>query len=327
MSKEVYYLDDLVYSSRFSNEEVEFKIIQSQVRMKPQFLYKYATLSENSVDALTHLYIYASHPEQLNDPLDCWKNIIEIDNLNDVKTLWGGNYQKFNNTYKDAKAQIAISNDAFRTLFYRKCGILSLTSEKDNEQMWTLYAQNSGFRLEFDVTCFPFSFKGPFPIYYRSHLPHIKTSECNIATAALVQTNIKHTCWNYENEWRLIVYNSEGFDMKAFGPYSEWVNQPDDHDRKYRYPLRALKSISLGCDFFKDAQLEHRLFVVGDSEMNVVYNAECLQTLVLDFLSEVQTKYPLKVCLVTKAPNGAYEETSVLVIKLSACTYHFVEID
>ena len=192
--------------------------------------------------------------------------------------------------------------------------------------MWSLYAQNTGFRLEFDVRRFPFAYKGPFPINYREKLPILRTSEWGVPAAALVQTNVKYASWSYENEWRLLIYNAEGLDMKAYGPQSELYNLLDDHDRKYRYPLTALKSITLGCDFFRDAQLEYRLFVVGD-EMNVMYPHECLQTQLLDFLVEVQKKYPLKVYLACKTKYGTLEDVPVVVIKLSKRTYHFVETE
>ena len=316
------------YKANLVNGVFDFKVIPLNPISPPKIFYKFYSLSENAVDALTNLYIYASHPFQLNDPFDCSKDIIQINDSKSMQALWGKLYDKFCQDYQSDNAIIEVSNDAFSTIIFRKWGVFCLTPNKDNEIMWSLYAQNTGFRLGFDVSKFLFATKGPFPINYCKTLPHIKTSKYDVHTAALIQTNVKHDSWSYEDEWRLLVLSPDGFDMETFGPLANDINRPDDHDRKYRYPLSALKSITLGCDFFKEAQLEHRLFCVGDSEMDVVYHEECLQTQVLDFLNEVQTKYsPLRVCLASiDKEKNIFEDIPVKIIKLSKYTYHFIEI-
>lgn len=324
-NKNNFILDGWQYNCNFVDSHFEFEVISPTKTDIPKNLYKFYDLSKNSIDALTNLYIYASHPNQFNDRFDCYEKVVEFDNISDVKCLWSNLYDKFCNSYTGEKTQFLESIKAFRTLFYRKCGILCLTPNKDSEQMWALYSKNVGFRLGFNINQFPFHHYGPFPIHYIEQLPKIKTSQCGIHTAALIQTNVKHKSWEYENEWRLLISNPDGFDMKSFGLNADCINRPDDHDRKFHYPLSALADVTLGIDFFTDAQLESRLYA-HNSEMTVIYPKICLQTMLLDFLSEIQKKYFLKVHIILmKEDSYGIEEIPVLVIKLNKYAYHFIE--
>ena len=316
-----------LYETELIGDKMKFSVLDSDGKYQniPKNMYKYYALSNNSVDALTHLYIYATSPYQLNDPLDCNTSLIQIDEENSMKELWQDLYEKVNKQYLDIETRQKVSNQAFSEIIFRKWGVFSMTPNKDSEIMWALYSQNSGFRLEFDISKFPFNYSGPFPIHYCNEMQTITSSKYSVPTMALIQTNIKYDQWSYEDEWRLMIHSPDGFDMQTFGPNAKDFNRPDDHDRKFKYPLSALKSITLGYHFFKDAQEEHRLFVLNGMEMQVIYPKKCLQTDVLDFLNEVQQKYPLKVCLAS-IKNYKLKDISVKVIKLSDYTYQFIEL-
>ena len=79
------------YSYNRDSQEI-FNIVPDPETRKwnprPRTFFKYYGMSKNSVDALTGLYVYASHPNQLNDPLDCDAKIVRIDSREDVDALF-----------------------------------------------------------------------------------------------------------------------------------------------------------------------------------------------------------------------------------------------
>ena len=204
---------------RYSYDDKEGYSISPHFKTeKPTSFFKYYPLTENSVNALTNLYVYASHPKQFNDPFDCNANLIKFDTWEDVRHLWKHLFDSYKEQYPSLDAACEDSNQAYWTLLYKKLGLVSLTSQADNYQMWSLYAQNDGFCVEFDTNRLPFLHYGPFPINYTENIPgpvHIGDVGGNLAM--LIQTNVKNDWWKYENEWRLYIPNPEGLDFKCYG--------------------------------------------------------------------------------------------------------------
>ena len=75
-----------------------------------------------------------------------------------MQRLYCNQYMRTLNSYSVTINKIYSSflQIVFSTLVFRKQGILSLTEKCDNLKMWALYAQNTGFCLEWDVKQFPF---------------------------------------------------------------------------------------------------------------------------------------------------------------------------
>ena len=197
--------------------------------------------------------------------------------------------------------------------------------------MWALYAQNTGFCLEWDVKQFPFVTKGPFPIHYVSaeEIKEVSSKEFDVQTMAIIQTNVKQDCWVDEKEWRLLIQNPIGFDMKTFGKDADKFNQFTDHDRKFKYPFQALKSITLGINFFKE--LYDRQQIVSASpfvEIHVCYQNISNQTKVLDFLATIGKSIfaeSIKVKLMLKT-GLTYSIIPINVIKVNDLTFRIIEI-
>ncbi len=83
--------------------------------------YKYYALNKYSVDSLTHLYIYDTHPCQLNDPLDCAEHLIEFDDNETTRIMLGDMFSEVSNIYQnDEKEYVATDK--------RKNNILSFLS-------------------------------------------------------------------------------------------------------------------------------------------------------------------------------------------------------
>lgn len=58
-------------------------IIPHNERPVPDSLYKFYSLSSYNLDALKKNYLYASHPHEINDKFDCFKNLIDYDSAPD----------------------------------------------------------------------------------------------------------------------------------------------------------------------------------------------------------------------------------------------------
>lgn len=249
--------------------------------------YKYYALNENSVDALTNLYAYATHPCQLNDPLDCADELIDFDDLDCARILSGEMYSDIKASYNKERDILEFEKAAYRTYLYLKMGIFCLTKSWDNISMWSAYTNHTGFCLEFDVFSFPFNCWGPFPINYQRELSSFSLKEATLPIATLVQTNVKLNCWEHEQEWRILIQGPEEFYMEPFGERATLFKNafPDYHNRKFKYPLRSLKSVCLGNNFFNGVHC-----VITDYEFEyVAYNK--LQNKVLSFLA--CTKVPV----------------------------------
>lgn len=266
------------------DDELKHQVICNDKRLMPKSFYKYYALSEYSVDALTNLYIYASHPNQLNDPMDCNNDFLKFDEEKDIKSFVAPFYDEILSRYNGNVAElIEFVKCYWQLLVFKKVGILSLTTSNKNSLMWSLYAKNRGFCIEFDCSKFGFENRGPFPIHYMdemSELPLSKSKNANIA--ALIQTTTKTTPWKYEDEWRLIVYPPKNMDMEHYGMGKDLFNFPGDHNRKFLYSMDAVKSITLGYDFFSTSICIN----ISDREVDVYFNEETdYACKVLNFLS------------------------------------------
>ena len=217
--------------------------------------------------------------------------------------------------------------DAFSEISFRDYGILILTETDKDQALWSYYTENKGFCLEFDVENFPFRAYGPFPINYVEELKQIDTSRSGRHVAALVQTNEKKDCWRHEKEWRMLVCAPEGLEMQTFeenGILSRRYNFKDEHDRKFRYPLSALKSVILGQKFFSDACVR----TVNDYEIAVCFCQRTRAARVIEFLSEVQAKNPAcpAVRYAKHKTGGHLDYLTVSIVKTYEMRYRIVEI-
>ena len=248
--------------------------------------FKYYALSNNSVDALTHLYVYGTHPAQLNDPLDCDEDIIKFDDVECIRIFWDKLYPDICQYYKNKLNEIIkFTQYAYKTWLYRRIGVLSLTDSAENIPMWSSYTEHKGFCVEFDLASFPHKKWGPFPINYQKEIIPICIKDSCVQIATLIQTNVKLESWSYENESRLLLEAPTGWDLKVFGKDADKYNRPDDLDRKFKYPLESIKSVTLGAKFFVGGRTN-----ICTYEMEYVATNE-IQEKLLDFLA--YTKIPV----------------------------------
>lgn len=291
----------------------------------PSSFFKYYSLSETSVDALTNMYLYATHPNLFNDPFDCNEKLVKFNTWDDVNELYSPEFSPdfVREQFSCLEEALNFCQKAYSTILYRKLGLVSLSTRNDKCDMWALYAQNTGFCIELDIDKLPFRHFGPFPMNYSDSFKQIDVGEGK-AIAMLYQTNIKQKCWEHEQEWRLYIPNPIGFDMKSFGENSEHYNSLDDHDRKFKYPLNALKSIILGIKFFQQDSVGISLC----NEYDVMLSEkETLRIKVLDFLAKICSipYLNLYICMVKLADEGKCEFVPIKIFKYGDYKYRIIE--
>ncbi|MDR3704583.1 MAG: DUF2971 domain-containing protein [Paludibacteraceae bacterium] len=157
--------------------------------------------------------------------------------------------------------------EQIKALFFRKIseksGIISLTTNPLNTLMWAHYATEKGFAIELDWPKMKSNLnKGKnnhiqdyvfFPVQYVSDLKPIDSFQKNFNSQDvpfLYSTAVKRKDWEYENEWRLITF-SDGYapnDVRGI----RFSN--NNIERKIHYPLDAIKSITLGKNFFSNVK-------------------------------------------------------------------------
>ncbi len=313
------------YAGQKNGDVMNFDVKPSEDKEIPDSFFKYCSLNEKSVEALTRCYVYASHPNQLNDSVDCNSQILDFQTASqeDLKSFYGAElYPKYLEVYGNEQNLRSNMHEHFKLVSYNHIGIVSLSTRNDSIYFWNSYAQSGqGFCIEWDVRNFPFRYFGPFPVHYVDKITPFKVHS-NIPTALLIQTNVKTKDWESEQEWRLLVSNPMGLDFNSWdddGSYSQQYNFGGEHNRKMKYPIEAIKSVTLGERFFRSPNI--RQYPITNDEREVVFlsKKETLRCRVLDFLSSVYLcAYQIKNEL------GAIHVQPIEVVKIQSRVYRII---
>lgn len=219
-----------------------FKITPKKKRALPETLFKYYPLNKFSVDAFINKYFYASCSLELNDPLDCMSSLISYDEVYEKKKaefLSKGMEMPSLTEFKDKQNQL-----------YGEFGVISLTENQDDLNMWANYASNhEGFAISFNTDYLKQipRLAGPFPINYQKEwYPLVLEEENEAPLGFLYQTNIKSTKWKHENEWRFIKVK-ENMSIPRIRMDAKSIE-----NRKSRYVNDCIKEITIGINFWID---------------------------------------------------------------------------
>ena len=308
-------------------DDGNFYVIPPQKIERPATFCKYYGLKKHNVDALTSCKLYASHPDQLNDLADCNEELLIFDNPQVNRMLFGdiNPYCHYLDDELLSEKCKEYARLAFYNMHFSRWGIVSFSSNPVDWMMWAHYAQKDGFCVEFDVEQFDFAKHGPFPINYQEQLFPIHLADCdtNLGEIALAYTNIKHKRWSYEEEWRLICY-SESRRMDTFDGI-KCTKSGCNTDRKFKYPLNAIKKVVLGPEFFKDAKYTSnkdrctKYVQWGDMAFLSICKKKNLKSSLLDFL--INKGIPIWICrpenmneliikkIIVKGASGRYYVT------------------
>ncbi len=275
-----------IYNWKYSFDRQKFEIIPSKSILKPQFLHKLYGLNQYSLDSLINQYIYATHPSQLNDIFDCNEELLDFDDIEVIKIFLKDSLteSEIDRLQEENPNELKILVQRnFREKMYRKWGVFSMTGNPNNILMWSYYCNHNGFCIEFDISKFPFRYFGPFPINYQPKLETLSIKQIGVQIGILAQCNLKSDIWKHENEWRLMIAAPDGKDMVS--PNFEILKSLGGHNRKFIYPLSAIRSIALGNRFFEPDEIE----VIDSFELRITLKSNLEQKiLVLDFLSSNQ---------------------------------------
>jgi hypothetical protein len=124
---------------------------------------------------------------------------------------------------------INVKNVNFIEVGKEKLRVLCFSEEKNNELMWSLYAnKHKGFCVEYDIEKMEYSFRGMFyPVYYSNekYNLNLKKYDRNNFLASYIK---KSEAWYWQTEWRIIMhqfnYNNVQIgtteEINAFAPIS-----------------------------------------------------------------------------------------------------------
>jgi len=259
---------------RYIAENFNFRIEYDKQKkcIIPESFTKYYPLSVFNIDALLKNYIYASHPSQLNDPFDCFSELIDFSEIKEkVKRAFNHTNLPFNDEQ--------IYNDLFQII-----GIISMTSSKnENPILWAHYSnKHSGFSVTYNKDAFnKESIKGPFQIDYIKKQKKIIVTEQDRMAQIFCLTMTKSNYWSNENEWR----------------YLHIIEKAGNENRKFNLPENSIKEIKLGFYFFDAINMNK----ISPIEFEVNLKNEKNLVLKKRILRHVKSKgIPLKIMVLGK---------------------------
>ncbi|WP_233081126.1 DUF2971 domain-containing protein [Rheinheimera soli] len=183
----------------------------------PKKLYKYESVSTQTLANLKNGQIYFSLPSQFNDPFDCSLPIsldLSSDSLTRFRAslLERGNLPEFSAKQLDGMSDSSLLEILDRAMHetlgiaLQGKGVSCFSSDFCNLLMWSHYgAKHTGFCLEFDTSFEPFS--KARKVKYVDQFPKLNAEELVVDTnyeRALELLHTKSNAWSYENEWRCI---------------------------------------------------------------------------------------------------------------------------
>jgi hypothetical protein len=210
----------------------------------PTSFYRYRTLSDKTIENIENNDVWLASIESLNDPFEC---SLKFDNNACLRLLYGSttfqnnfslingvrlsqkDIEKLSKSHKPYIDYIEVCKfygitinvtpeEQFAKIQNRWNEILKETNDQlrvccfseynDSILMWSHYADNhKGFCIEYDLqnedNLRPFL----LPIIYSSELFSIQIFEELSSVKKIGSTLIKSKEWEYESEWRLVIFN------------------------------------------------------------------------------------------------------------------------
>lgn len=301
----------------------------------PRHLYKYYPINSNSLNSFVNEYLFFSHPNQLNDILDC--SIILLNPKSCTKELYEGickhyareflldnaSFLDYETAKKNRFKELKI-NISFFKFFHR--GILSLTTSPLNKLMMPHYTNERGFVLEFNtdkllnfleqkylkenVTLFPMNYaKSLKPInYFKYVIDKLSINEDNYRVHTLNElipflyiASVKDKVWKYENEWRILLRKEEGMgfakDPKCFSCIDSSLISTNE--RRINFNFDCLDKIILAPMFFNNYYFSEEKYELDNTKVSYRLNSANLRN------EKMLTQYKnflRKIC--SKSMNG-----------------------
>lgn len=244
----------------------------AHTKQTPEYLFKFYSFGKYNIDALINNYLYASHPYELNDILDCSRFLFFTSKPFQFEA-YEKLYFKEKNIFKTKEQLLRFYEDDiknncrkylshFFAMFSDFFGVISLSEKEDNILMWPHYTQEKGFQVQLKSKLLMDSISkklnsnerlvGLFPINYNGKILPIDALKFQrLDVPFIYSTNIKHDSWGYEKEWRLLVSKPKmgvPFEKLGFSNIENHLFEPKK--RFINYDIDAIDSICLGMNFF-----------------------------------------------------------------------------
>lgn len=202
----------------------------------PEFIYKYRSIDEPSLDALRNNYLWFSNLDDFNDPFDGrlkYPKRYTQEEIYNYLTRISSNRHSKEDIAKKARALFYNPEEQNRIIARsiseqkKETKICCFSRDNCNLLMWTHYASaHKGVCLEFNMTVDPAFFIAPIDVVYtRDYAESNLLSDPKTAVMNLVRT--KSLDWQYEKEIRIVKLNEK--------------------KNKFYYNSNALVSIIFGC--------------------------------------------------------------------------------
>jgi hypothetical protein len=207
----------------------------------PDKLYRYLPLGEDKhLQRFRYLIssytLRASTPKDFNDPFDCLIPAFDTNNVdhNFLKQLFEVRAECGGECSTEAEQQICDGSVTYENITHLKnsiqerihrARIICFSERNDNILLWSHYANNHrGVCLEFDIGIWKPSniMLQWFPVIYKpnNERPEVKLTMESFQATDFAESAIfsKGRCWDYEQEWRLVVDPWGGRDSIKFLP-------------------------------------------------------------------------------------------------------------
>ena len=208
---------------------------------KPKLIYKYESVTKQSLKNLHSRCIYFGSPRNFNDPYDCALNV-RIEEPTDQELLGLRARYLTQETPPVARTAIArMANSEFRAYITRAMrsaindyvsdflnvkGVTCFSEKNDDLLMWSNYGDAcKGFCIEFSTEQEPFHLL--HAIKYAQEIPTVNCAAILNGDATFFDSLFctKSLSWSYEKEWRIMnhevtqyTYNISALTGVYFGP-------------------------------------------------------------------------------------------------------------
>jgi hypothetical protein len=257
------------YFSNYGKEELPK--IEHGIQI-PEYLFKFCSFRNYSIDSLINNYLYASHPYELNDILDSSRLLFFTSKPIEF-TAYEKLYFGERKVFKTEEELIRFYEDDIKNncgeylshlfaMYFDFFGVISLSEKEDNILMWPHYTQEKGFQIKLKSKLLMNSISdmlnsndrlvGLFPINYAPKIPPIDVFRFRRFDIPLIySSNVKLDNWDYEKEWRLLLSKPKmGVPFRKLG-FSNLENQNFIPENRYiKYGIDAIDSLCLGMNFF-----------------------------------------------------------------------------
>ncbi len=278
-----FFIVNLSKGSREGEKECVF-MEKDYAKEIPVNVFKFYSLTNYNIDSFINQYLYLSHPYELNDLMDIRPYTLDMRNFTAerLETLKQEAIQYFPllkkyfnidnvDTHKE-QGLYALQNLIYDS-FFAFGGVISLASkDRFNELMWSHYAKESGFMMEFVTNNLLKDCENIYknklfnqimfhPIQYKPHPCSIRcTKYSSLYEINKRNSYQKYIGWSYENEWRIVATSQQ-----YLGRYNYYYSKrPNEFSlRRMYYSINSIMRVYLGKRFWT-----YDNFVVKDERID-----------------------------------------------------------